>query len=140
MNRIYLSFTPVKPQILFCLSETKELIQNLKEINKELKLAHEKRKEEKKKEYEAKSQISANDKRTARIEKLQNEERDILTKKRSTIKIFSEIKVFLKDLLPKISPATINEGNSNVISVLPKLITLPNSCRQFYQVFNFLLF
>merc|ERR1712223_777788 len=56
--------------------ETKELIQNLNEINKELKLAHEKRKDEKKKEYEAKSQISANDKRTARIEKLQNEERD----------------------------------------------------------------
>jgi len=98
--------------------ETKELIQNLKEINKELKLAHEKRKEEKKKEYEAKSQISANDKRTARIEKLQNEERDILTKKRSTIKIFSEIKVFLKDLLPKISPATINEESDSPLAMI----------------------
>ena len=81
----------------------------MKEINKELNIAHNKRQEEKKKEYDRRTLISPNEKRNARIEKLQLEEKSITLKKRNTVKIFKEIKVFLKDILPKISPAT-NEG------------------------------
>ena len=46
------------------------MIQNLEEINKELKIAHDKRKEEKKKEYDARNLITPNEKRNARIVKL----------------------------------------------------------------------
>ena len=90
------------------------MIQNLEEINKELKIAHDKRKEEKKKEYDARNLITPNEKRNARIEKLKTEEQCISLKKRNTVKIFKEMKVFLKDLLPKISTAT-NEGRMTLL-------------------------
>ena len=90
------------------------MIQNLEEINKELKIAHDKRKEEKKKEYDARNLITPNEKRNARIEKLKTEEQSISLKKRNTVKIFKEMKVFLKDLLPKISTAT-NEGRMTLL-------------------------
>ena len=90
------------------------MIQNLEEINKELKIAHDKRKEEKKKEHDARNLITPNEKRNARIEKLKTEEQSISLKKRNTIKIFKEMKVFLKDLLPKISTAT-NEGRITLL-------------------------
>ena len=90
------------------------MIQNLEEINKELKIAHDKRKEEKKKEHDARNLITLNEKRNARIEKLKSEEESISLKKRNTVKIFKEMKVFLKDLLPKISTAT-NEGRMIIL-------------------------
>ena len=88
---------------------TKELTQNLEEVNKELKMAHKKREEEKKRENDARKQTNPNEKRNARIEKLKLENSSISSKTRNTVQIFREIKTFLKTFLPKIAPAA-NEG------------------------------
>ena len=81
----------------------------MQEVNKELNMAHKKREEEKKKENDARKRTNPNEKRNARIEKLQLEDTNISSKTRNTVQIFREIKTFLKNLLPKIAPAA-NEG------------------------------
>ena len=85
------------------------LAQNLQEINKELTASYKKREEERQKLTLKNSALNPEERKSARKVKLEKEERDILKKIGSTIKVFKDFKGFLKELLPKISPSE-NEG------------------------------
>ena len=57
----------------------------------------------------ANSSVSQEEKNNERKGKLEKKEQEIQQKVRDTIKVYKDIKVFLKDLLPKIAPAD-NKG------------------------------
>ena len=59
----------------------------------------------------ANSSLNQKEKKNARKEKLENEEQELFQKVRGTINVYKDIKVFFKDLLPKIAPSD-NEGIS----------------------------
>lgn len=98
-----------KLQQIVIIPEAQALVQNLQEINKELSASHKKRDEERKKTANANSSLNQEEKKNARKEKLEKEEQEILQKVRGTIKVYKDIKVFFKDLLPKIAPSD-NKG------------------------------
>ena len=90
-----------------------QLALNMVEVNKELSAAHKKREEERKKEEAAEKSLNPEQRQSAKIEKLKKEEQELSSKIRGSIKAYKEIKAFLQQLLPKISPAD-DDGNSKI--------------------------
>ena len=64
----------------------------------------------------ATSSLNPEERKNARKEKLKMEEEELHQKIRGTIKVYRDIKVFFKDLLPKIAPSD-NEGISMQYSI-----------------------
>ena len=64
----------------------------------------------------ANSSLNPEERKNARKEKLKMEEQELHQKIRGTIKVYRDIKVFFKDLLPKIAPSE-NEGISMQYSI-----------------------